>query len=83
MADFNETRPSDIYVVNFGAHYHEDPGGEDLFRSEVSLLLDDIAEIADSATVVWRWAFAHFSAPGVDKFHLIRSRGPRVARVKQ
>lgn len=54
VADFNETRSSDVFVVNFGAHYHETLDDEAEFRAEVAPLLDAMGEVADKATVVWR-----------------------------
>lgn len=58
VSDFNETRPSDVYVVNFGPHYHGNPdgdGSDDEFRPHMSAVLDAMGKVADVATVVWRW----------------------------
>lgn len=52
VADFNETRASDVFFVNSGAHYRE--YDEDRFRADVAELLDDMGKLADNATVVWR-----------------------------
>ncbi|CAN0265984.1 unnamed protein product [Scytosiphon promiscuus] len=54
MRDYNETRPSDVIVVNFGGHYHDGPEDEEVFKSHVFPILDDMAELGKQATVVWR-----------------------------
>ena len=55
IKDFNETRASDVFVVNFGAHYHETPEGDRDFKDAVLPMLDEMAEIGKTATVVWRY----------------------------
>ena len=55
VLDYNETRASDIFVVNFGAHYHDNPEDDAKFRAHVSPILDAMAELGEHATVVWRW----------------------------
>eukprot|EP00752_Nemacystus_decipiens_P008399 g7509.t1 len=52
--DFNETRASDVFVVNFGAHYEETPEGDETFKATVFPVLAEMAEIGKTATVVWR-----------------------------
>lgn len=54
LKDFNDTRASDIIVVNFGAHYHETPEGDQQFKDAVFPILDEMAEVGKTATVVWR-----------------------------
>ena len=54
VKDFNETRASDVFVVNFGAHYEETPEGDEAFKGVVFPILDEMAEIGKTATVVWR-----------------------------
>lgn len=54
MRDNNETRASDVYVVNFGAHYRGTPEGDFMFKQEIPPLLDSMAKLGDKATVVWR-----------------------------
>ncbi|CAM9868740.1 unnamed protein product [Ectocarpus sp. 12 AP-2014] len=54
LMDYNETRASDVVVVNFGPHYRSSPEGEESFKRDVSSLLDDMAEVGETATVVWR-----------------------------
>lgn len=56
IADFNETRASDIFVINFGAHYHETPEGDQQFKDAVFPILDEMAEVGKTATVVWRYS---------------------------
>lgn len=51
-ADYNETRASDVFVINFGAHFRDKD--EEDFREDMSKLLDDMGKLADKATVVWR-----------------------------
>ena len=55
LKDFNDTRASDIIVVNFGAHYHETPEGDQQFKDAVFPILDEMAEVGKTATVVWRY----------------------------
>ncbi|CAN0086191.1 unnamed protein product [Ectocarpus sp. 12 AP-2014] len=63
LRDYNETRASDVVVINFGAHYRSTPEGEESFKRDVSSILDDMAEIGETATVVWREiAPTHFPA---------------------
>lgn len=50
----NETRASDVFVVNFGAYYEETPEGDETFKEIVFPMLDEMAEIGNTATVVWR-----------------------------
>lgn len=54
LADFNETRASDIFVINFGAHFPGTAEGEEDFKLEVSRVLEDMATLGERATVVWR-----------------------------
>ena len=56
VRDYNETRASDVFVVNFGAHYNFPPGEDDneKFKADVFPILDAMAELGDKATVVWR-----------------------------
>lgn len=54
-ADFNGTRPSDIYVMNFGAHFHDTPEGDEDFKRDTSVLLDGMARLGERATVIWRY----------------------------
>lgn len=53
VADFNETRASDVFIINFGPHFQAYQ--EDEFRRKTAILLDAMGELADRATVVWRW----------------------------
>ncbi|CAM9472212.1 unnamed protein product [Ectocarpus sp. 4 AP-2014] len=62
-SDFNETRASDIFVVNFGGHYHDFPEEDDDFKRDVFPILDEMAVLGEKATVVWREiAPTHFPA---------------------
>lgn len=54
VRDLNETRASDVFVVNFGAYYEETPEGDETFKEIVFPMLDEMAEIGKTATVVWR-----------------------------
>lgn len=54
VRDYNETRPSDVFVVNFGAHYHDNPEDDERFKADVFPILDSMAGLGDKATVVWR-----------------------------
>lgn len=54
-ADFNGTRASDIYVINFGAHFHDTPKGDEDFKRDASALLDGMARLGERATVIWRY----------------------------
>eukprot|EP00904_Undaria_pinnatifida_P001882 jgi/Undpi1/11695/HiC_scaffold_36.g13990.m1 len=54
VADFNTTSASDIFVVNFGAHYHATPEGDAKFRAYMAPILDDMARLGETATVMWR-----------------------------
>lgn len=54
LRDFNETRPSDIIVVNWGAHYHDTPDQESLFREDMKSVLDAVGNMSNEATMVWR-----------------------------
>lgn len=54
LSDFNETRASDIFVINFGAHYHDTPEGEARFRFDTTRVLNDMARFGDTATMIWR-----------------------------
>ncbi len=56
LLDFNETRASDVFVVNFGGHYHYPPGNneDEKFKAQVFPVLDALAELGEKATVVWR-----------------------------
>lgn len=54
IRDYNETRPSDVFVVNFGAHYHGTPEDEYRFKRDIGPVLDSMAEVGKTATVVWR-----------------------------
>lgn len=53
VRDYNETRASDVFVVNFGAHYHGAQEDAD-FKRDIGPLLDSMAEVGKTATVVWR-----------------------------
>ncbi|CAM9467212.1 unnamed protein product, partial [Hapterophycus canaliculatus] len=52
VRDYNETRKSDVYVVNFGAHYNAQ--SDEKFKEDVFPLLNDMAKLGETATVVWR-----------------------------
>ncbi|CAM9273022.1 unnamed protein product [Hapterophycus canaliculatus] len=54
VRDYNETRASDVIVVNFGAHYRATPQGDEDFRQDVFPILDGMAKLGEKATVVWR-----------------------------
>ncbi len=56
VREVNETRESDVFVVNFGAHYHYAPGKneDEQFKTDIAPILDAMAELGDKATVVWR-----------------------------
>lgn len=54
LSNYNETRPSDVYVVNFGAHYKDYGDENELFKVHTAALLDRMGEVSDKATVVWR-----------------------------
>lgn len=54
LRDFGELRPSDVVVVNWGAHYHETPEQEARFREDVGNVLDGLGDRAENATMVWR-----------------------------
>lgn len=54
LRDFNETRASDVIIVNFGAHYHDNDEDDERFRLDMGYLLDQMGAIADNATVIWR-----------------------------
>eukprot|EP00904_Undaria_pinnatifida_P008201 jgi/Undpi1/4510/HiC_scaffold_18.g07864.m1 len=54
VADFNTTSVSDIFVVNFGAHYHDTAEGDASFRAEMAPILHDMARLGETATVIWR-----------------------------
>ncbi|CAM9982085.1 unnamed protein product [Ectocarpus fasciculatus] len=63
MKDYNETRASDLVVINFGARYHNTAEGDEAFKRDVFSVLDDMAEVGETATVVWREiAPTHFPA---------------------
>ena len=53
-ADFNETRSSDVYVVNFGAHYHETEQDERQFKEDMGNILIDMGKMSEVVTMVWR-----------------------------
>lgn len=55
VADFNATRPSDIFVINFGAHYPDTAEQEEMFRFDTAGLLDSMAKLGENATVIWRY----------------------------
>lgn len=55
VADFNGTRSSDVFVVNFGVHYHDTPEHDQEYRDAVFPILDQMAEVGKTATVIWRW----------------------------
>lgn len=61
VSEYNETRASDVFVVNFGAHYHETPEQDVKFKEAVFPILDAMAELGNSATVVWRYIVAVLS----------------------
>ncbi|CAM9132092.1 unnamed protein product [Choristocarpus tenellus] len=52
LLDFNGTRPSDVYVVNFGAHYSET--NVTRFAQEIGPFVDALHKLSFNATVVWR-----------------------------
>lgn len=54
VSEYNETRASDVFVVNFGAHYHHTELDEEAFKTDVFPILDAMAELGRNATVVWR-----------------------------
>ena len=54
VGDFNTTSASDIFVVNFGAHYHDTAEGEANFRAYMAPILDEMAVLGATATVIWR-----------------------------
>ncbi|CAN0195212.1 unnamed protein product, partial [Ectocarpus sp. 4 AP-2014] len=62
-SDFNGTRASDVFVVNFGGHYHDLPEDDEEFKTDMIPVLQDMAVLGESATVVWREiAPTHFPA---------------------
>ncbi|CAN0416926.1 unnamed protein product, partial [Ectocarpus fasciculatus] len=62
-SDFNETRASDVFVVNFGGHYHDIPEDDEEFKTDMIPVLEDMAVLGEKATVVWREiAPTHFPA---------------------
>ncbi|CAB1114035.1 unnamed protein product [Ectocarpus sp. CCAP 1310/34] len=77
VSDFNETRASDIFVVNFGGHYHDFPEEDDSFKRDVFPILDEMAVLGEKATVVWREiAPTHFPAVNgsFDAFDCLESK---------
>lgn len=54
LSDYNGTRPGDVFVVNFGPHFHNTPEGDQLFKDMVFPVLDEMAALAGEATMVWR-----------------------------
>lgn len=54
LRDYSETKADDVYVVNFGAHYHGTPEGDAKFKRDIGPLLESMAEVGEKATVVWR-----------------------------
>lgn len=64
LMNYNETRPSDVYVVNFGAHYKEYGEENEMFKKHTSALLDRMGEVSETATVVWRWECTGILARG-------------------
>lgn len=54
VSDFNQTRASDIFVINFGAHYHDTAEADESFKADVAPILDDMARLGETATVIWR-----------------------------
>ncbi|CAN0365743.1 unnamed protein product, partial [Ascophyllum nodosum] len=63
-ADYNETRSSDVFVVNFGAHYHETEDNEREFKEDMGNILLDMGKMSEVATMVWREISpTHFPAP--------------------
>ncbi|CAM9780401.1 unnamed protein product [Ectocarpus sp. 6 AP-2014] len=62
-SDFNETRASDVFVVNFGGHYHDIPEDDEEFKTDMIPVLQDMAVLGQNATVIWREiAPTHFPA---------------------
>ena len=55
VADFNATRPSDIFVVNFGAHYPDTAEDEEVFRLDMAAVLDSMAKLGETVTAIWRY----------------------------
>ncbi|CAN0474823.1 unnamed protein product [Ascophyllum nodosum] len=63
-ADYNETRSSDVFVVNFGAHYRETEDGEREFKEDMGNILLDMGKMSEVATMVWREISpTHFPEP--------------------
>ena len=56
MGDYNGTRPGDVFVVNFGAHYRDGPESDMKFRNEIFPILEEMARFAEEedVTMVWR-----------------------------
>ncbi|CAM9461906.1 unnamed protein product, partial [Ectocarpus fasciculatus] len=77
VSDFNETRASDVFVVNFGGHYHDFPEEDDSFKRDVFPILDEMAVLGEKATVIWRdIAPTHFPAANgsFDAFDGLKSK---------
>lgn len=56
VGDYNGTRPGDVFVVNFGAHYRDGPESDMKFRNEIFPILEEMARFAEEedVTMVWR-----------------------------
>lgn len=56
LTNYNGTRPGDVFVVNFGAHYRDTPEEDENFRREVFPVLDEMAKFGEEedVTMVWR-----------------------------
>ena len=42
-------------MVNHGVHYHDNPEEDQEFKDAVFPILDEMAEVGKTATVVWRY----------------------------
>lgn len=43
-----------MFVINFGAHYHDNAEGNAKFKLDTAQVLDGMARFGDKATMVWR-----------------------------
>eukprot|EP00904_Undaria_pinnatifida_P001824 jgi/Undpi1/11642/HiC_scaffold_36.g13937.m1 len=69
VSDFNETRSSDIFVVNFGAHYDDTVEDESNFQVATAALLDEMAKLGETAT----WVDKYIDDNGLaDRVKLLR-----------
>lgn len=44
-----------MFVVNFGAHYRNTTEGDEEYKEVVFPMLDEMAEVGKTATVIWRY----------------------------